>query len=99
MRLPMKGSHTYKEDNPLIILTSNQPLSQHCGDKWFNNESKRDLFVSTLGVRVKEIEIPSNLFCNFHEFEELLTASVEFVPLQKLTKLREPVPSNSQAKG
>jgi len=55
--------------------------------------------VSTLGVRVKEIEGPSNLFCNFHEFEELLTASVEFVPLQKLIKLREPVPSNSQAKG
>lgn len=63
MSLPMKGSHAYKSDNPLIIMTSNQPLHIHIEHKFkFANKRFQETTFKTLAARIHEIEIQKPLF-------------------------------------
>lgn len=68
MSLPVKGSHSYKEDNPLIIMTSNQPLEQHIFNKYKQSHKiLRDTAYKTLSTRIHEIEIKKPLFDNHQD--------------------------------
>lgn len=67
MSLPMKGSHAYKNDNPLIIMTSNQPLKAHIHHKFkFLDKTLQETALKTLKVRIHEIEISKALFTDFN---------------------------------
>lgn len=62
----MKGSHAYKEDNPLIIMTSNQPLTEHIYNKYKTHQKiLRETAEKTLSTRIHEIELKTPLFDEF----------------------------------
>lgn len=59
-QMPVKGDLTHKWDNPLVIMLSNKPISEHL--EKITNERDRETYTKTLGVRVKEIELTKPLF-------------------------------------
>lgn len=64
----MKGSHSYKEDNPLIIMTSNQPLCEHIFNKYKTHQKiLRETAFKTLSTRIHEIELKNPLFIDFND--------------------------------
>ena len=80
MRLPMKGSHTLKQDNPLIILTSNKSMWDHCRGKWHRQEEEAVLFSRTFQARVHDIRLTKPLFTNFSVFREVMMESTVLHP-------------------
>ena len=66
MDLAIKGSHTYKRDNPLLIMCSNQPLKSHIEIKVPFNEPLQKIYYETLSSRIHEIEVTKPLFSNFN---------------------------------
>lgn len=66
MRLPVKGSHAYKKDNPLIFLTSNFSLQTHIWRK-VRNKSLRVIELGAFNARIHEIEVKEPLIpCDFN---------------------------------
>jgi hypothetical protein len=59
-QMPVKGDLTHKWDNPLVIMLSNKPIREHL--EKITNERDREIYIKTLGVRVKEIELSRPLF-------------------------------------
>ena len=59
MDLPIKGSHVTRNDNPLILLTSNLPLEQHICSK-FDSQKNRQYSRANLAVRIDEVDIGDN---------------------------------------
>jgi len=77
MSLPVKGSHAYKEDNPLIIMTSNQPLEEHIFNKYKQSHKiLRETALKTLSTRVHEIEIKSPLFVEYDRWLDKMNKSI-----------------------
>lgn len=65
MTLPVKGSHSYKSDNPLIILTSNFSLETHVRRKVRDIEL-RDIELGAFRARIHEIELKHPIInCDF----------------------------------
>ena len=66
MTLPVKGSHSYKKDNPLVILTSNFPLSTHVKRK-VCDKTLRPIELNSFQVRIHEIELKYSIInCDFN---------------------------------
>ena len=69
MTLPVKGTHSYKKDNPLVILTSNFSLEKQVQRKI------RDKFLSKIELeafkaRIHEIELTESIInCEFKVWE------------------------------
>lgn len=78
MNLPVKGTHAFKKDNPLIILTSNQPLIEHIAHKYPGKNPERLFTYKTLLARIHEIEIKEPFFQNFHKWKKLLLQNLVF---------------------
>ena len=57
MKLPTKGSHSIREDNPLIIMNSNLPLKEHIKLK-FKKPVLIKQSIQNLSTRVTELKIP-----------------------------------------
>lgn len=79
MSLPVKGGHAYKHDNPLIIMTSNQPLVEHIDRKYYTMGKKinESLAVKVLSTRIKEIELKKPLFDNHGSFIDIMNRSIK----------------------
>jgi len=60
MRLAMKGNFTLKQDNPLVIMTSNYSLEEHVKKK-FSILDQRETSLKALKARIVEIEITESL--------------------------------------
>lgn len=60
MKLPVKGGHVTKHDNPLIYMTSNMDLHGHICSR-FKSSINRNLALSNLSARIEQIIIPANL--------------------------------------
>jgi len=60
MRLAMKGNFTLKQDNPLVIMTSNDSLEEHVKKK-FSILDQRETSLKALKARIVEIEITESL--------------------------------------
>ena len=58
--LPYHGGSTRKDDNPLVIMTSNLPLQRHIRHK-FHSEQDRQRASQNLSYRITELEIPPGL--------------------------------------
>lgn len=68
MTLPVKGSHAYKEDNPLVILTSNFSLESHVYKK-VRDKSLRTIELNAFQVRIHEIELKYPIInCKFDDW-------------------------------
>ena len=66
MTLPVKGSHAYKKDNPLVVLTSNFSLETHIRKK-VSDKSLRPIELNAFQVRIHEIELQHSIInCNFN---------------------------------
>ena len=83
MRLPMKGSHTMKMDNPLIIMTSNKSMAEHCQGKWYRDESEAVLFTKTFKARVHDLQLFAPLFTDFAMFRKIMFDCTVFHPVVK----------------
>lgn len=57
MDLPVKGGHVRKQDNPLVIMTSNLTLERHICKK-FRKDCDRETARLNLAPRITEIVIP-----------------------------------------
>ena len=57
MDLEYKGGSSLRQDNQLIIMTSNMDLKQHI-DLKFKDDLQRDLASKNLKVRIEQIKIP-----------------------------------------
>lgn len=68
MYLPMKGSHTIKKGNSLILMTSNMSIQGHCHHKWFNQPQNNHLYTNTFATRIHDIELKKPLFTNHAAF-------------------------------
>lgn len=80
MRLPVKGSHAYKEDNPLIILTSNFSLQKHVWRK-IRNKVLRVVELETLQARIHELEVLEPLIpCDFGVWFNFMKNSLKVLP-------------------
>ena len=65
MTLPVKGSHSYKRDNPLVVLTSNFSLETHVQRK-VRDRSLRFIELNSFKARIHEIELKYPIFnCDF----------------------------------
>ena len=65
MTLPVKGSHSYKEDNPLVVLTSNFSLETHVKRK-VRDRSLRLVELNSFRARIHEIELKYPIInCDF----------------------------------
>gem|GEM_PF-6264352 len=60
MRLAMKGNFTLKQDNPLVIMTSNYSLEEHVKKK-FSILDQRETSLKALKARIVDIEITESL--------------------------------------
>lgn len=66
MTLPVKGSHSYKRDNPLVILTSNFSLEAHTQRK-VSNKQQRKIELNAFQARIHEIELKYPIInCEFN---------------------------------
>lgn len=54
MRLAMKGNFTLKQDNPLVIMTSNYSLREHVNKK-FSVRDQRETALKALKTSIIEI--------------------------------------------
>lgn len=70
-----------KQDNPLIILTSNRSMSEHCKGKWYRQESEAVLFTRTFKARVLDFCLDKPLFSDFSLFRKTLLECTEFHPI------------------
>jgi hypothetical protein len=61
MRLPVKGAHTLKKDNPLVILTSNYSLEEHIQRK-ISTIQQQKIELMSFQARIKEIQLTSAIF-------------------------------------
>ena len=57
LKLPIKGGHVMKSDNPLIIMTSNKSLASHIDSKFYQEED-RCLSRLNLKPRITEVIVP-----------------------------------------
>jgi len=65
MTLPVKGSHSYKRDNPLVILTSNFSLELHTQRK-VRDSILRKIELNAFLARIHEIELKYSIInCEF----------------------------------
>lgn len=64
MNLPIKGSKTFKDDNPLIICTSNLSLEGLLKQKGFD-EAKVNFYLPILRSRIVEVEIKDQDLWNY----------------------------------
>lgn len=66
MTLPVKGSHSYKKDNPLVVLTSNFSLEAHVKRK-INDRVLRKIEYEAFKARIHEIELTESIInCDFN---------------------------------
>jgi len=56
----MKGNFTLKQDNPLVIMTSNYSLEEHVKKK-FSILDQRETSLKALKARIVDIEITESL--------------------------------------
>lgn len=83
MTLPVKGSHAYKKDNPLVILTSNFSLESHIIRK-IRNKSLRDVELKAFRERIHEIKLEYSLInCDFNLWIEFINQCIEILPTKK----------------
>lgn len=65
MTLPVKGSHSYKKDNPLVFLTSNFSLETHVTRKT-RDRILRKVELEAFKARIHEIELTESIInCDF----------------------------------
>nr|YP_009114079.1 hypothetical protein Hild.prot.mt.32 [Hildenbrandia rubra]AHB62142.1 hypothetical protein Hild.prot.mt.32 [Hildenbrandia rubra] len=77
MALPVKGTGSFKKDNPLIILTNNMCLEDHDKCKYTkNNESA----IKTMSARVYEIRLGGSIVRadNYSKWQELIYKATRF---------------------
>ena len=80
MRLPVKGSHAYKKDNPLLILTSNFSLEEHVKRK-VRDLSFRSIELNAFRERIYEIEFVHPIInCDFNLWKEFINQCIEILP-------------------
>jgi len=60
MRLPVKGAHSYKYDDPFVILTSNYSLEAHVNSK-LSNKNLRLIERSAFKEHLHEIELKTSI--------------------------------------
>lgn len=68
----MKGSHTIKQDNPLIVMTSNKSMAEHCQGKWYRQQEEAVLFTRTFQARVHDFQLTSPIFSDFSLFRKAM---------------------------
>ena len=61
LNLPIKGSHVYRADNPLIITTSNLRLDQHICAR-FSSQKNRAHSRANLAARIEQVVVDRPLF-------------------------------------
>ena len=59
MKLPIKGGHVGRDENQLIIGTSNLSLERHVAAR-FKKQIDRETALKNLSVRIKQVVIPKN---------------------------------------
>ena len=64
MDLQYKGGSTLKNDNPLIIMTSNMTLDEHIEFK-FKDTCQRKLAKQNLDARIQNLVVPTGLDLHF----------------------------------
>lgn len=80
MRLPVKGSHAYKKDNPLVVLTSNFSLQTHVWRK-VRNKTLRVIELEALEARIHEIEVDERLIpCKFDTWVSFIESCLIILP-------------------
>ena len=93
MDLAIKGGHSFKRDNPLIIMCSNQSLVNHIHDKWPGEAytDKQALAFKTLGARIFEVRIERPFFQNYNDWiqsmEKRICTSGQFPSLPAYSAL------------
>lgn len=79
MRLPVKGSHAYKSDNPLIVLSSNFSLQTHIWRK-VRDKNLRVIELAAFKERIHEIEVTEDLIpCDFDIWLNFMKDSLLFL--------------------
>jgi len=82
MRLPVKGSHAYKRDNPLLILTSNFSLETHVKRK-VRDTFLRSIELKAFHERIHEIELKYSLInCDFNSWINFINQCTEILPIK-----------------
>lgn len=82
MRLPVKGSHAYKRDNPLLILTSNFSLETHVKRK-VRDTFLRNIELKAFRERIHEIELKYPLInCDFNLWINFINQCIEILPIK-----------------
>jgi hypothetical protein len=80
MRLPVKGAHTLKKDNPLVILTSNYSLEEHIQRK-ISTIQQQKIELMSFQARIKEIQLTSAIFEKegFDDWYNLMVNNLKYI--------------------